>query len=149
MVPLTSAQTAGDGPDDVTDALVRAAFATTAVLARVAAAHDISLTQLRLCGILRDRRLRMSDLADFLGLEKSTLSGLVDRAQRRGLLARAPGARDGRAVEVFLTAAGAQLAVAVRAQVGQELSALTGVLPPAGQRRLQALLEQMLSASGP
>jgi hypothetical protein len=40
---------------------------------------------------LRDRRLKMTALADYLGLEKSTMTGLVDRAEKRGLLERARG----------------------------------------------------------
>ena len=37
-------------------------------LARILAAdHDLSLTQLRVLGILRDRRLKMSELASYLG----------------------------------------------------------------------------------
>ena len=133
-----------EGEDDVVDALVRAAFTTMAVLSKIAADSDLSLTQLRVFGILRDRRLRMAELADFLGLEKSTMSGLVDRAEKRGLVRRAPSASDRRAVEVFLTADGLQVAERIRQRVGQELSPMTGGLTPAERRRLQGLLERML-----
>ena len=85
------------------DALVQASFVTMAVLTRIGAEHDLSLTQLRVLAILRDRRPRMSVLADHLGLEKSTMSGLVDRAASRGLLARHTAAEDGRAIHVSLT----------------------------------------------
>src|ERR1700750_1101806 len=95
--------------DDLRDNLVQVSFGVMAVLNRAAAEHDLSLTQLRVLGILRDRRLRVSALAGYLGLEKATMSGLVDRAEKRGLLQRAPGAGDGRAVDVFLSAAGAAL----------------------------------------
>ncbi len=83
------------------DALAQAAFTTMAILNKLAAEHDLSLTQLRVAGILRDRRLRMVELAGYLGLEKSTMTGLVDRAEKRGLMARAPNADDGRAIDVF------------------------------------------------
>jgi DNA-binding MarR family transcriptional regulator len=135
----------GTEPDSLVDALVRAAFVTTALLTRVGAEYDLSLTQMRVLGILRDRRLRMTELADFLGLEKSTMSGLVDRAERRGLLQRAPGGTDGRVVEVFLSPAGLAQAERFHARVEQELSPLTSGLSAADQRRLQALLERMLS----
>src|SRR5262245_18594032 len=87
--------------NELVDALAQAAFVTMAVLNTLAAENDLSLTQLRVCGILRDRRLRMAGLAGYLGLEKSTMTGLVDRAEKRGLLARAPSPEDGRAIEVF------------------------------------------------
>ena len=72
-------------PDGLVDALAQAAFMTMAVLTKVAADNDLSLTQLRVLAILRDRRLRMTALADYLGLEKSTMTGLVNRAEKRGL----------------------------------------------------------------
>ena len=45
------------------DALVQASFTTMAVLNKAAADHHLSLTQLRVVGILADRRLRVTDLA--------------------------------------------------------------------------------------
>jgi len=38
------------------------------VLNRIGTEHDLSLTQLRVLGILRDRRVKMSELAGYLGL---------------------------------------------------------------------------------
>ena len=134
--------------DGLVDALVQAAFVTMAVLNKVGADNDLSLTQLRVLAILRDRRLRMTSLADYLGLEKSTMTGLVDRAEKRGLLERAPNASDGRAVDVFLSPAGAELAECLYAQVRRSLSPMTSELAPAGQRRLQMLLERLLPRPG-
>src|SRR6202050_443342 len=84
------------------DALVTTSFATMAVLNRIAAEHDLSLTQIRVLAILRDRRVKMSELAGYLGLDKSTITGLVDRAEKRGVIRRKPNAVDGRAVDVRL-----------------------------------------------
>lgn len=130
--------------DGLVDALVQASFVTMAVLSKVGAEHDLSLTQLRVLAILRDRRVRMTRLADYLGLEKSTMTGLVDRAVKRGLLERGASAHDGRAVDVFLSPAGAALAERLYAQVGRSLSPLTSELSPAERRQVQTLLERML-----
>lgn len=126
------------------DALAQAAFVTMAILNKLAGEHDLSLTQLRVFGILRDRRLRMAGLARFLGLEKSTMSGLVDRAERRGLVAREPNPDDGRAIDVFLTRQGLELAERLEAELQEALAPLTRRLAAADQRRLRDLLEQML-----
>ena len=139
----------GDNDNGLVDALVQAAFATMAMLTKVAADNDLSLTQLRVLGILRDRRMRVTTLASYLGLEKSTISGLVDRAVKRGLLDRAPSADDGRAVEVFIAPAGAEQIARGQAIIRQELSPLTGELTTAERRRLQALLEKMLIPNAP
>jgi DNA-binding MarR family transcriptional regulator len=139
-----TAKARGTGQDGLVDALAQAAFMTMAVLTRVAADNELSLTQLRVLAILRDRRLRMTALAYYLGLEKSTMTGLVDRAEKRGLLQRAPSASDGRAVDVFLSPEGAELAGRLSAHIARSLSPMTSKVAPAGQRVLQTLLEQML-----
>src|SRR5580658_700648 len=88
------------------DALVQTAFGALAVLNEVAADNDLSLTQLRVLAILRDRRVGVTALAEYLGLEKSTMSGLVERAEKRGLLARTQDKDDGRGVRVSITTDG-------------------------------------------
>ncbi len=130
------------------DALVPVAFATMAVLNRMGAENDLSLTLLRTLGILRDRRPRMAELADHLGLEKQTLSGLIARAEKRGLVAREPNAQDGRATDVLLTREGAQLVERLHAQMQQALAPLTGQLSASDQRRLQQLLQRMHPGHG-
>lgn len=136
-------------PDDSTDALidglVRSAFQIMGVLTRIGAEHDLSLTQLRVLGILRDRRPRMSDLAAFLGLDKSTLSGLVDRAERRGLLTRAAGPDDKRAVVVLITDAGRELTQRLHEEIQDALAPATGRIEPQQRRQLTQLLEPLLT----
>ena len=90
----------------------------------------------------------MAVLAEHLGLDRSTLTGLVDRAEKRGLFQRAPSATDGRAVEVFLTPAGFGFAERLYAEVARSLSSLTGQLTADGRRRLRMLLERMLGTAG-
>jgi DNA-binding MarR family transcriptional regulator len=106
----------------------------------------LSLTQLRVFGILRDRRPRMAALADYLGLEKSTMTGLVDRAEKRGFLARAPSAEDGRATEVFLTNEGFRLVERLYLEVKQALAPLMDQLDRSEQRHLQDLLRRLLDS---
>src|SRR5271169_7255975 len=93
-----------DTADDLRDSLVQVSFAVIAVLSRVAAEQDLSLTQLRVLGILRDRQPTMAEIASYLGLERSTVSGLIDRAAQRGLVRKSTDPADGRSVRVSLTA---------------------------------------------
>jgi len=135
---------AAEQDEALVDALAQSGFVVMGVLSRVAAEHQVSLTQMRVLGILRDRRLRMAELADFLGLERSTLSGLVDRAEERGLLRRRRSAADGRVVEVSMTPAGRRLARRAHAQVRRELAAETDRLDASERRTLTRILERML-----
>ncbi|HEY1644542.1 MAG TPA: MarR family transcriptional regulator [Streptosporangiaceae bacterium] len=137
------------GSDGMVDALVQASFLTMAVLSKAGADDDLSLTQLRVLGILRDRRLRMTALADYLGLEKSTLSGLIDRAEKRGLVERAPSASDRRAVDVFLSKAGTELAGRLYQRVRRDLAPMLSELAPPDQARLRKLLEQLIGGREP
>jgi DNA-binding MarR family transcriptional regulator len=131
--------------DVVDDALVRSAFRVMGVLTRIGAEHDLSLTQLRVLGILRDRRARITELAAFLGLDKSTMSGLIDRAERRGLLARGKDPSDRRAVEVFITKAGLELDKQLREKAKQELAPAVGRLNREQRGRLVELLDLVMS----
>ena len=126
--------------DDLVDALVRSSYQVMGVLTRIGAEHDLSLTQLRVLGILRDRRARVTELASFLGLDKSTMSGLIDRAERRGLLARGKNPEDRRAVDVFMTPAGLELAGRVQEEVRRALAPATDRLDPEQRDQLVALL---------
>ncbi|OJX72898.1 MULTISPECIES: MarR family winged helix-turn-helix transcriptional regulator [unclassified Leifsonia] len=136
-----------DRPDDaLVDALVQTSFVVTGVLTRVAAERDLSLTQLRMLGVLRDRRPRMAQLAALLGLDKSTVSGLIERAERRGLVRRVPSADDARAVEVVATPDGLALARDGAEQVGRALQPLLSTVDGAGRTALTRELERMLSA---
>jgi DNA-binding MarR family transcriptional regulator len=137
------------GPADdqlaLVDALAQTAFLVMGVLTRIAAEYDVSLTQMRVFGILRDHRPRMAELADYLGLEKSTMSGLIGRAEARGMIERHPNPDDARATDVALTRAGRALAERAQADVVRALEPLTGRLGPADARRLARLLRAVLA----
>ena len=148
--PVRATRPPSEGADAdalaLVDALAQSAFVVMGALTRIAAEHDVSLTQMRVLGILRDRRPRMAELADFLGLEKSTMSGLVDRAEQRGLVARGKNADDGRAVDVYMTPAGLELAEQVHAEVRAALAPLTDRIDATERRALAGLLERMLAS---
>jgi DNA-binding MarR family transcriptional regulator len=134
-----------DDPDAVlVDALVRSTFQVTGVLTRIGAENDLSLTQLRVLGILRDRRPRVTELAAYLGLDKSTMSGLIDRAERRGLMARGRNPDDRRVVDVRLTETGVELTRRLYEEVRQALTPAFGSLRPEQRIQLAELLEPLL-----
>jgi DNA-binding MarR family transcriptional regulator len=102
--------------------------------------------QTRLLGVLRDRRPTMNELAKVLGLDKSSVTGLVDRAERRGLVARAPSAADRRSVLVSLTDQGRALAASVAGRFETDVSQLLALLPAADRSALTSLVSRLLVA---
>jgi DNA-binding MarR family transcriptional regulator len=135
---------------DLVDGLVQLSFAIGSVLSRIADREGLSLTQLRMLAVLEDREIGMLALARILELEKSSVTGLVDRAERRGLVRRVPVAGNRRAVHVTVTEAGGALARSVRDIVRAEVTALAAPLSAPQQDRLSrsvAVLIEQYAAS--
>ena len=130
------------------DSLFQLSFLLHKTLARLAAAHDLSIVQMRLLAILRDREPGMFELAQYLELEKSSLSGLVDRAAARGLVERIPSPDDGRAARIRVTAQGRRFSRRVERQVNAEVARLVAVLPRADRNRLASVASQIVTAAG-
>lgn len=66
-----------------------------------------TLPDWRVLAVLHVREGRaLGELSVYTVIEQSTLSRIVDRMVQAGLVQRRPGARDGRVVELYLTAAG-------------------------------------------
>jgi DNA-binding MarR family transcriptional regulator len=86
----------------------------------------------------------MAELADRLGLEKQTMSGLITRAERKGLVLRIPSSDDRRATDVLLTSVGKDLFDRLHDQMQRALAPLTEHLGKSDQQRLQDLLWRML-----
>jgi MarR family transcriptional regulator, lower aerobic nicotinate degradation pathway regulator len=136
----------GGGDLGLVDALAQLTFAVQAALGRIAAAHDLSTVQLRLLGILRDRRPTINELARLLQLDKSSVTGLVDRAQERGLVQRTASTVDRRSVQVTITAAGQELIGQGTAAFEAEIAALVADLSPSQRSRLSASASLIVAA---
>ncbi|MEV6848161.1 MarR family transcriptional regulator [Actinoplanes sp. NPDC051411] len=127
------------------DALAQLSFLVHGTLSEVAGGHDLSVIQTRLLGVLRDREPTMRELGRFLGLDKSSISGLVDRAERRGLVRRTPSAEDRRAVRVSLTEAGRALGGQVALEFGSRIDAYVVGLPTAEREELTRLATRVVA----
>jgi DNA-binding MarR family transcriptional regulator len=124
------------------DALVQMSFEVMGRLTQLAAEEGMSLTQLRVLGALRDRRPRMADLATGLGLDRSSVTGLIDRAQQRGLVERVTEDEDGRVVRVALTEHGHREADRMVTRMSELLADVVAPLPAAMKRSLREGLER-------
>ena len=128
------------------DGLAQLSFLVQNALAGIAAQHDLSIIQTRLLGVLRDREPTMNALGGLLGLDKSSISGLVNRAQRRGLVTRTVSATDRRVFQVSITDAGRQLAEAVAASFTGRIETFTAGLPDADRQLLARLAARIVAA---
>lgn len=132
----------------IVDSLAQLSFLLQGALGQIAAEHGLSIIQLRLLGVLRDREPGMQELARLLGLDKSSMTGLVDRAQRRDLVHRAAAPHDGRGVRVSLTGAGHDLAHTATADAGRRIQALTAGLTEEQRAQLSLLASLVVAHAG-
>jgi MarR family transcriptional regulator, lower aerobic nicotinate degradation pathway regulator len=140
----TSAPSAGLRTLSPADGLAQLSFLVQGILERRAREYGLSIIQTRLLGVLRDRRPTMNELAGLLDLDKSSVTGLVDRAERRGLVVRIPSIADRRAVLVSLTDHGRSLASAGAARFDADISLLLDRLPPSDRDTLSRLISRLL-----
>ncbi|MFJ7293523.1 MarR family winged helix-turn-helix transcriptional regulator [Streptomyces collinus] len=132
------------GQVGVVAALVRAAFLVDGVYAEASRAYGLTPQQGQLMCVLLARPYGMSELGETLGLAKSSLTGLVDRTVRRGLVLREADPRDGRAVRVGLTDQGAALAEKFYAETCRRMEALPSGLSGSERERLAVLLSRVV-----
>ena len=128
------------------DGLAQLSFLTLGLLERRAAEHGISVSQTRLLGVLRDRTPTMNELATLLGLDKSSATGLVDRAERRGLVTRVASSADRRVVLVELADAGRALVDEVSGGFGADVATLLERLSAPDRSSLSRLVSRLLVA---
>ena len=128
------------------DGLAQLSFLVHGTLERLAAEHGLSIIQARLLGVLRDRTPTMKELGRLLGLDKSSTSGLVDRAEARGLVSRVPSQTDRRAVLVNLSDEGRSLVAEVAARFETEIDAVLDRLKPRDREALSRLVSRLLVA---
>jgi DNA-binding MarR family transcriptional regulator len=93
--------------------------------------------------------LTISELARaLLGLDRSSVSGVVDRTEKRGLVQREPNASDARSVLVTVSSRGLEMLAVGATELAAVLSALTEPLSPTDTKRLTALLDRMIEHRG-
>jgi DNA-binding MarR family transcriptional regulator len=107
------------------DALVRLAHVVDYVFTDVSRAAGLTPQQTQLLCVLSTGPAGMTELSHRLHLERSSLTGLVDRAVKRGLIQRHPDAADRRACTIALTDEGRHVAESAHREITQRLDALT------------------------
>jgi DNA-binding MarR family transcriptional regulator len=128
----------------IASALVRSAFLVNAVYAESGREHGLTPQQGQLLCVLMGKPYGMGELGSTLGLAKSSLTGLVDRTERNGLVRREPDPQDLRAVRVVLTTQGRRLAEEFYAETCRRVEELPAALGAAERDTLAALLGRIL-----
>jgi DNA-binding MarR family transcriptional regulator len=135
----------GQADVDVADGLVQLTTLVQAIYARVSERHDLTPVQAKLLCVLLEGPRGMAELAHCFGVEKAALTGLMDRAERRGLARRSPVPGDRRALQVTLTDAGHRTAAAFHAEISAELSRLISPLAARDREQFRATMAEIIT----
>jgi len=125
-------------------ALVRSSFLVDAVYAESARKYGITSQQGQLLCVLMARPRGMSELGAMLRLAKSSLTGLVDRTERNGLVRREADRGDLRAVQVALTPRGNELVEEFYAETCRRIEELPAALGAEERDTLAGLLGRVV-----
>jgi DNA-binding MarR family transcriptional regulator len=133
-------------PLDAAEQLIQLSRVVQDIHARTAHRHGLPPVQAKLLCVLASGPRGMAELARCFGVEKAALTGLVDRAERRGFVSRSPVAGDRRALRVTLTSSGRQAAAAFHADASAELNRLLSPLAANDREDFQTALAEIIAA---
>lgn len=127
-------------------ALVRLSHLVQRAFIDVGRSYDLTPQQAQLlCVLAQDESgVGMTDLGKMLNLEKSSVTGLVDRVQRRGLAERVPDSGDRRALKITLTEEGLRLAHAAHEGVVEKIEVMAAGLPPEHRHVIESAVARMV-----
>jgi DNA-binding MarR family transcriptional regulator len=137
----------GEAQVGVVAALVRSTFLVNAVYAEAGRDHGLTPQQGQLLCVLMAQPHGMGELGAMLRLAKSSLTGLVDRTERNGLVRREAVSGDSRAVRVALTARGSTVAEEFYADACRRIDDLSTELDGAERGQLADLLGRIVLAN--
>jgi DNA-binding MarR family transcriptional regulator len=123
--------------------LVRLSFLVQTLYAEAGRESGLTTPQAQLLCVLQDGPLGMAGLSSMLRLERSSLTGLVDRAEQRGLVERRPDPADRRAVRVALTPAGRRTVDRFHGQVTERLCGTLAGLSATERERFTRTLAKL------
>src|SRR5210317_1830199 len=106
--------------------------------------HGVSIPQILCLNFLHESKNYQStqgDIRKFLNLNSSTVSGIINRLEKKSLLARLPKSGDKRVVNIVLTSAGYNLLSTMPSLLHEQLSSKLKKLGDDEIRRVEESLE--------
>ncbi|MFY9151213.1 MAG: MarR family transcriptional regulator [Prolixibacteraceae bacterium] len=110
--------------------------------------YGVSIPQILCLGHLhasKNYQSTQGEIRKFLNLNSSTASGIIDRLENKGFLARLPKQGDKRVVNIALTSKGASLLEQIPALLHDKLSEKLQLLPDNKLQQIQQSLHTLVS----
>jgi len=129
---------------DLASALVQTMHRLQDVHAETSRPLGLTPQQAHLLCVLIAGPLGMTELSRILSIERSSLTSMVDRLERRTLVARIPSPTDRRACQIELTPEGLSLAHDAHNAVVDRINTLTANLPTTTRQTLATALQSII-----
>lgn len=116
---------------------------------RILKEFGISIPQLLCLGYLRTKQNYMSthkELTEYLSLNSSTVTGIINRLEKKGYIARLPKQGDRRVTYLALTSNGASVLEKTPDLLHEKLSRSLAKLPPHEVQQLKGSLSLLIEA---
>jgi DNA-binding MarR family transcriptional regulator len=130
---------------DLASALVQTMHRLQDLHAETSRPLGLTPQQAHLLCVLITGPLGMTELSRILSIERSSLTSMVDRLERRDLVARVANPADRRACRIELTPAGKDLAHQCHDAVVDRIQVLTADLPASTRTTLTTALQSILT----
>ncbi|MFI6828770.1 MarR family winged helix-turn-helix transcriptional regulator [Kribbella sp. NPDC050241] len=130
---------------DLAGALVQTMHVLQDLYAETSRPLGLTPQQAHLLCVLLGGPLGMTELSRILSIERSSLTSMVDRLERRDLVSRIPNPTDRRACQIELTAPGLALAHDAHNGFTERIGAMTTGLAAADRRTLAATLQKIVA----
>jgi DNA-binding MarR family transcriptional regulator len=140
----TTRERTGQG-QDLASTLVQAMHLLQDVHAEASRPLGLTPQQAHLLCVVLEGPLGMTELSRILSIERSSLTSMVDRLERRDLVARIANPADRRACHIELTPDGRALAHQAHDAVVARIETLTDDLPASTRRTVISALQAILS----
>lgn len=109
--------------------------------------YGVSIPQVLSLNYLHDAKNFQStqgELKRFLNLNSSTVSGIINRLEKKGLVARLPRSKDKRVVNIALTSAGDELVSSMPSLLHEQLSDKLNTLKPSDLAMIEQSLDMLV-----
>ncbi|MCW3786466.1 MarR family winged helix-turn-helix transcriptional regulator [Plebeiibacterium sediminum] len=110
--------------------------------------YGVSIPQVLCLGFLRDApnyQLTQGEIRNLLNLNSSTVSGIINRLETKGLLARLPKQGDKRVVNITLTSSGDKLLNSIPSLLHEQLTAKLNKLDDKKLQEVEDSLNTLIS----
>ena len=105
---------------------------------------EITLTQVQVLRALRDRPQTLGKLGQSIGLSPTSVTRVVDRLERRGLVSRRRESDDRRLVQLHLEPAGERLMGEIRVMSGSDVHHAVEAMTSQERRELTGALRRLV-----